>query len=404
MVRRLLSIALLALSAAPVGAQTLFNTRGLGAPVDPLDPRSRALGSIGTGLPGLNTSLVNPADLAGIVRRGVSATIQPYYAAEQLGSAEDNLSATRFPVVALMYPFRTKLVFGLGYGGLYDQTWAVATEGQEVVGSTTTTTSDRIISRGGLAQVRLSGSYAFSSIFALGAVAGVYTGGVQRELTRTFPDSLSFRPFSVTTTWDYRGVFGGVGARVDPGSNTRLSAVATVSSDLTANPRNVAIENTTYPMPLRVAFGASQVISSRFLATASAQWSGWSTTANYGTIGTLQSAPIVARKTWDVGAGLEFEELRTATRVFPLRVGFRYSQLPFRPAPVGGVEADPTNEIAGALGLGLRLAADDFGPLAVADLSVERGRRTGWGLASSSDSKLTENFWRISASISLFGR
>ena len=404
MVRRLLSIALLALSAAPVSAQTLFSTRGLGAPVDALDPRSRALGSIGTGLPGLNMSLVNPADLAGIVRRGVSATVQPYYASEELGADEGNLSGTRFPVVALIYPFRTKFVFGLGYGGLYDQTWSVSTEGQEVIGNTTAPTSDRIISRGGLAQIRLSGSYAFSSIFALGAVAGVYTGGVQRELTRAFPDSLNFRPFSVTTTWDYRGVFGGIGARVDPGSNTRLSAVATVSSDVTANPRNVAIENTTYPMPLRVAFGASQIIASRLLATASAQWSGWSTTANYATIGTLQSAPIVARKTWDVGAGLEFEELRTATRVFPLRVGFRYSQLPFRPAPVGGIEADPTNEIAGALGLGLRLAADDFGPLAVADLSVERGRRTGWGTASDIGSKLTENFWRISASISLFGR
>jgi hypothetical protein len=223
MVRRLLSIALLALSAAPVSAQTLFNTRGLGAPVDPLDPRSRALGSVGTGLPGLNTSHVKTPDHAGIVRRGVSATVQPYYASEKLGAEEGNLSGTRFPVVALMYPFRTKFVFGLGYGGLYDQTWAVSTEGQEVIGNTTTGTSDRIISRGGLAQVRLSGSYAFSSIFALGAVAGVYTGGVQRELTRTFPDSLSFRPFSVTTTWDYRGVFGGVGARVDPGSNTRLS-------------------------------------------------------------------------------------------------------------------------------------------------------------------------------------
>jgi tRNA-2-methylthio-N6-dimethylallyladenosine synthase len=149
---------------------------------------------------------------------------------------------------------------------------------------------------------------------------------------------------------------------------------------VTANPRNVAIENTTYPMPLRVAFGASQVISSRLLATASAQWSGWSTTANYGTIGTLQSAPIVARKTWDVGAGLEFEELRTATRVFPLRVGFRYSQLPFRPAPVGGVSRPQRDRRH----FGLTRSPPTISVLVVADLAG--GAAAGLGAASSSDS------------------
>ena len=404
MVRRLLGIALLALSATPLSAQTLFSTRGLGAPVEALDPRARGLGSLGTGLPGLNVSLVNPADIAGTVRRGVSATLQPYYSTEQLGSAEDNLSGTRFPVIALLYPFRTKLVLGLGYGGIFDQTWSVLTEGQEVIGNTTAGTTDRVVSRGGLSQVRLSASYAYRPSIAFGIDAGVYTGGVQRELTRVFPDSLSFRPFSVRNDWEYRGAFGGIGVRIDPSASTRLSAAATFSGDLRAKPRTDVLEEAIYSMPLRFTMGASQVVASRLLATVSAQWSGWSTTENYAVPGTQESAPISARKTWDVGGGLEFEELRTATRVFPLRIGVRYSQLPFRPATVGGVEADPTNELVGALGLGLRLAADDFGPLAVADVSVERGRRTGWGISSNSDSRLTENFWRISASVSLFGR
>jgi hypothetical protein len=404
MVRRLLGLGLLALSAAPLNAQTLFSTRGLGAPVEALDPRSRGLGSIGTGLPGLNTSLVNPADLAGTVRRGVSATLQPYYASEELGGDEDNLSGTRFPVITLLYPFRQKLVFGLGWGGLFDQTWAVVSEGQEVIGGTTAATSDRIVSRGGLSQVRLSASYELRASFAIGIDAGVYTGGVQRELTRAFPDSLNFRPFSVRNDWEYRGAFGGVGVRFDPSANTRLAASATFSGDLRAKPRTNLIEEEIFAMPLRFAFGASQVVASRLLATASAQYTGWSTSENFAVPGTQASAPIVARATWDVGGGLEFEELRTATRVFPLRVGFRYSQLPFRPLTAGGIEADPANEMVGSLGLGLRLAADDFGPLAVADVAVERGRRSGWGVNASSDTKLTENFWRISASISLFGR
>ena len=404
MLRRLLGLAFLALSAAPLSAQTLFNTRGLGAPVEALDPRARGLGSLGTGLPGLNMSLVNPADLAGTVRRGVSATMQPYYANDQLGGDEDNLSATRFPVINLVYPFRSKLVLGLGYGGIFDQTWSVVTEGSEVVGGTTAPTTDRIVSRGGLSQVRLSGSYAFRPSVSIGIDAGVYTGGVQRELTRVFPDSLSFRPFSVENDWEYRGAFGGIGVRFDPSGGTRLAAAATFSGDLRAKPRAGDLEEALFSMPLRFTLGASQIVASRLLATVSAQYTGWSTTQNFAVPGTQQSAPITARKTWDIGGGLEFEEIRTSTRVFPLRIGVRYSQLPFRPAAINGLEADPTNELVGALGLGLRLAADDFGPLAVADVSVERGRRTGWGAGTSSDSKLTENFWRISASVSLFGR
>jgi hypothetical protein len=402
MLRRLLFLAFVAVSAAPLSAQSLFSTQGLGAPVDPLDPRARALGSIGTGLPGFNASMVNPADLAGIVRRGVSATLQPYYGHEELGSETDNLAGTRFPVIQLIYPFRSHLVVGLGYGGFLDQTWSVFANGTEAVGGRIVDTRDEISSAGALAQVRLSGSYQFSPKFAVGAHLGLYTGGVERELTRTFPDSLEFRSFSERTNWDYRGTFGGIGVRIDPGGATRLAAVATVSAKLKANARAGADLDSEYDMPVRFAFAASQVLGPRLMATASAQWTGWSTTTNYAAPGTLDASPVSAQKTWEFGGGLEWEQLRTSTRVFPLRVGVRYSQLPFKPSGLASSEPVAAKEIVGALGLGLRLASDDFGPLAVADVSVERGQRKGWDGAISGG--LTESFWRISASINLFGR
>ena len=129
----LLVTALLVISAAPLHAQSLFSTQGLGAPVDPLDPRARALGNVGTGLPGLNSSLVNPADLAGIVRRGVSATIQPYYGSDRLANQTDDLAGTRFPVIQLVNPLRAHVVIGLGYGGFLDQTWSVFANGSDAV-------------------------------------------------------------------------------------------------------------------------------------------------------------------------------------------------------------------------------------------------------------------------------
>jgi hypothetical protein len=353
-------------------------------------------------LPGLNASLVNPADLAGIVRRGVSATIQPYYGSDRLGDAQDNLAATRFPEIQLIYPFRTNMVLSLGWGGFLDQTWSVFANGVETVGGLPVDTRDEIRSTGGLSQLRLSYAYQVSKKFSVGAFAGLFTGGVQRLLTRTFSDTLNFATFTETNNWDYRATLGGVGFHWDPGADTRIAGVVSGSTQLQANGRTIDALNARYDMPVRVAFAASQVIGPRLLAVGSAQWTNWNTTTNFAAPGTLQAAPISARKTWELGGGLEWERLRSPTRVFPLRFGFRYAQLPFTPASITGVTGTAPKEISGAVGLGLRLASDEFGPLAVADISVERGQRSGWDGAFTGG--LTENFWRISASINLFGR
>ena len=142
---------------------------------------------------------MNPADLAGIVRRGVSATIQPYYGSERLANQTDDLAGTRFPVIQLVYPLRAHVVIGLGYGGFLDQTWSVFANGSDAVGGIPVATRDEIRSTGGLAR-SLSGSYQFSPAFSIGAFAGLYTGGVERNLTRTFPDSLSFAVFEERNT------------------------------------------------------------------------------------------------------------------------------------------------------------------------------------------------------------
>ncbi|MGH7461193.1 MAG: hypothetical protein ACREMA_09220, partial [Longimicrobiales bacterium] len=189
MTRRVLLVLTLVLSAAPAAGQSLFGMRGLGVPVDPIDPRARALGSIGTGLLGLNTSMVNPADLAGIRRRGVTATLQPFFGSDELDGRNDDVEATRFPLIQLIYPVRSRLVFGLGYGGFLEHTWSVLADRMIVVGPDTVPTQELVRSDGVLAQVRLSAGYDLTPSFALGAAVGVYTGNLERELTRTFPDS-----------------------------------------------------------------------------------------------------------------------------------------------------------------------------------------------------------------------
>jgi hypothetical protein len=393
MIRRALIVLALAASAAPVSAQSLFGTRGLGVPLPPIDARARALGSVGTGLLGLNTSLVNPADLAGIRRRGVVATVQPFFGSAEVDGDVDDVEGTRFPLIQIIYPVRTRIAVGLGFGGFLDQSWAAVREHQGDVGRI----QDRITSTGAVSQVRLSGAFDVTPSFGVGAALGLYTGNLQRDLLRTFPDS-AFDPDQVFQEWEYRAFQGTIGVRVDPSNSTRFAVALTMGSDLEAEPDTGAVIGRSYSMPLRLAAGASLLVAPRLLATAGGQFAGWSKSTNFATPDEPDSVLVSGRPVFEVGGGLEWEQLRSGTRIFPLRVGYRYSQLPF--ALEG---ADPANEWAVTLGLGLRLAGDNFGPLAVGDIAVERGRRAGWE-SSSLSGGLTETFWRFSASLALFGR
>ena len=395
---RLLALLLLLMAAAPVRAQSLFGTRGLGVPVDAIDPRARTLGNGGLGLIGLNTSIINPAELAGIRRRGVSAALQPFYGSEELGGRSDTVEGTRFPMLHILYPPRTRLVVGLGWGGLFDQSWAAITNSTQLLAGDTLDVQDNLTVTGALSQFRLSAGYELNSRLALGLAAGVYTGGVERAITRTFPDSVNrFRPFATIESWDYSAPFVVVGVRFDPSTAARISAALTWNGELEANARAEQGIDYGYDLPLRVAVGASSLLNSRLLATASAQWSGWSESANYAAAGSPAGNVVRGRSTIEAGGGLEWEQLRAGSRIFPLRVGLRYAQLPFH------LESDePAKEVVGSAGLGFRLAGDDFGPLAVADFGLERGRRTGWEGAVPDG--LREDFWRLNFSITLFGR
>lgn len=397
MKRSLLAIALVLAATSSASAQSLFSTRGLGTPVDPVDARSRALGNSGIGLLGLNGSLVNPAELAGIPRRGVSATLQPFWGNDQLDGLDAKVSGTRFPVIQIIYPMSQRLVLGLGYGAFLDQSWAVTSTGRELVGNDSVDVSDLLRNTGGIGQLRLSAGYQLNSVVAVGLATGLYTGSIDRSLTRTFPDStLLLDPFSTRSRWDYNAPFVTVGARIDPSQRVRFGAAVTWSGNLDASGREGETVDASYELPLRASAGVSAVVAPRLMVAASGNWSGWSGDPNFSAPGTHTGT--IAGSSWDLGVGVESQSLRTASRIFPLRLGFRYGQLPFHE-----FDEEQPKEWVVAGGIGFHLAGDDFGPLAVADFGVERGSRSGLG-GSALNAGLDETFWRLSATISLFGR
>lgn len=380
----------------PVGAhaQSLFGTKGLGAPLPGLDARSRALGVSGVGLIGLNTSMMNPADQAGIFRRGVSASFQPWSGTASLNNEEDAIGGTRFPVMQVFYPVR-RFTVTLGYAGMLDQSWAIRSENEIDLGDEVVPVTDVVRSTGGIGEVKLGAGYFVNDRLSLGASVGLHTGNVIRSTTREYADSSLLLPFTTSQSWEYSGPTASIGMRWDPVRRVRVGASVSWSGALEAKPDSITSGTFSYDMPLRLNAGISAQLAPALLLAASGSVANWSN-EDYAAPGA--TTQTVAQRATQFGAGLEWSGLRTATRIFPLRAGVHSSQLPFH-----GDSESAAREFTVSGGLGLQLAGDDFGPLAMADIGVERGSRDGWE-GTANPNGLSETFWRMTVSVSLFGR
>jgi len=396
MIRHPLLLAIVMIvSTAPVAAQSLLGTRGLGVPVAPVDARGRALGGIGVGLLGTSASFLNPADAAGAPRKGVLAAVQPITGSVEVNGASDGFGGARFPVMNVLYPIGTRLVATAGYGGFLDQSWAIRKENRIVVGSDTLTTSDLLDSRGGIARLQLGLAYTVTPELAVGLGGGVYTGGLERRVARGFPGAEPpLQAYDERFRWDYLAPHATLGVRWDPDPALRLSAAVTLSGVLAADSAGGPARSATFDLPHRAVVGASAMLGPDLMATLGAE-------RTFGVAATesdpsQEVATVAERETWRLGGGLEFTGVRRGARTYPLRLGGSWLQLPFH-----RVDEEPATEWAVGGGAGFRFG-DVSAPLALADLTVERGRRSG--LATANTSGLSESFWRFTFAVAVFGQ
>ncbi len=392
---------LLALTVLPVrvSAQTLFSTRGLGVPISPSDARAAALGGIGAGLPGFNLSLENPAEAAGLLRRGATATLQPSWNRIELDGQSDRIGGSRFPLIRVFYPVNPRVVASLGYGAYLDQTWSVRFTEQEVLGTDTLETTDVLQSTGGVAQLRFGFSYLLNERIALGLSAGMLTGNLNRSVTRAFEDSATFDPFESNLRWSYRAPLVALGARWDPRAGTRVSASMSMAGKLKAFAEDSAAQDRTYGTSTKLTVGASTVVAPMLLATAGIAAQKYPEITSAPVVGpTGNSAGASTQSTMQYGAGLEYSGLRSGSTVYPFRLGARYQTLPY----AGALESAPT-EFSVAVGAGFELSTAVGLPQALFNVSLERASRTGFETTSRPDG-LSEKFWRMNMTVSLFGR
>lgn len=389
-------------AAAPLHAQSLFSSRGLGTPVAPVDARARALGGIRTGLLGFDLSMGNPADAAGVVLKGALATMQPASQTIDFQGQKATTNSTRFPLVQAIYPFsggRTVATFG--YGAFLDQSWGLQQPGTEVFAGDTVRVEDLIRSTGGVSEVRLGVAYSITPRLSVGGAAGLYIGDLARDVRRSFPDSASqnFQGFSSRTQWGYKAPLVSAGFRWDPVPIVRLAGAATWSGKLKAKADSAGAGlDRTYTLPLQLTGGISALLAPQLTAAFGATYAGWSkTSADFLGTGLVDVTPgttvaaTTSRNTLELGGGLEYTGLGSGSRAFPIRFGYHRAQLPFAAAgePAG-------SEWSASAGIGYRFAVQNASPIAVADAAIERGKRTG--------GDLNESFWRFTVSLALFGR
>jgi hypothetical protein len=337
--------------------------------------------------------------MAGMLRRGASATLQPTWNHVDLNGETDRLGGSRFPLVRVVYPLNGRLVASLAYGGYLDQTWGVRFTGEEVLGTDTVGTSDAVRSSGGIAQLRFGFSYRLTDRLALGVAGGMLSGGLDRSVNRTFEDTATFQSFESRLSWSYRAPQATVGARWDPAAGTRIGASLTVAGTLKAKAEDAAAEDREYGSSMKMTIGASTMLSPVLMATLGAARQKYPDLTSEPVTGPGgNSAGASTRQTWHYGGGLEYTGLHSATRVYPFRVGARYLQLPY----AGAAETAPT-EWSVALGSGFDFATDQGLPRALFDFSLERAQRSGLVSTELSEG-LKESYWRMNISVSLFGQ
>lgn len=363
------TLALLALAAArPLAAQSLIGSQGLGIPLEALDGRSRALGSVGVGLFGGAVLPTDPARASRITVPGISVTIQPSRGAATIGDQSIPIEGTRFPLLALSYPVRNWGVATLSYGGLLEQNWKAERTLRVAREQDSIDVADTYESDGSVGAARIGFARALSGGFAVAATVGFHTGTQVRSFSRAIgvvedEDQETGDRFRERGRWEMTGTTFGLGAMWDFRDFLRVSGSLTWSGDLRATPvGQTAGGEARFELPTEFRIGASAMLTPVVAATLGFGRSNW-TPAESGAGAAARGAVTT------FGGGFEWSGMGLFGRSFPLRVGYRRAGLPF------SIDASTPTESGFAAGFGWNLLETETLVIAAFDFSYERGTR-----------------------------
>ena len=365
--------------------QTPTTDLGLGYPVVPLDARAAALGGTGMGLFAGSFASRNPADLTMFSTPAIGATLAPESVDLKTVDGDAAIGRSRLAVIQAVFPYQ-QWRFGFNINSELDQDWDVILTDTLETGFGDYPYVESRQHDGGVSSVGLSAAYRLGPL-GLGVEGSVLTGNLRQIFRRSFDPAID-DPTNVIggaagdARWAYSGwrFRGGVTGQL--GRRAVISAAVTAYTQLEAEKDTfgIAIGTQSFEMPLEVAVGGSVLLTQRLLLAVAGGWKGWSATEFQ--VSDNESADVI----W-LGGGLEYVGVSVKNMPIPLRIGYRYTDLPFH-----GGDFEQLAEQAVTFGLGARLA----GGRAVLDLGFEIGSR---GNVPATGTE--ESFQRLSMSLGI---
>jgi hypothetical protein len=362
-----LAAALVACWARFAPADSVFGIRGLGLLGRPLSARAAATGGA-FGLFDAATPL-NPATLGLFRIPSGWAVGVPTQRRLDDGAASTSLGSTRFPLFGFASPVGPRLVLAITAGEYLDRTWAVQTSSDTVLRDTAVTFEDEARSVGGVSDLRLGVAYRVSDRLLVGIGLHALAGSTSLSVTRTFWNprdsagnhtaNAAFTTFTDLAVTDFTGTGLSVGAQMRVSSRFVVSGMARVNSRLKA--ASTAGVTVRVAMPYEIAGGVAFSPAAGISLSASAGLQTWSRAAD----GLEAARQPRSRDVRNVSVGGEVDRLRLGGRPVPVRLGYRWRQLPF---PLDGAAL---SEHALGGGFGLSFA----GGRATVDLGFEVGDR-----------------------------
>ncbi len=345
-------------AAGPLAAQgSTFGIRGLGMPGRPVSGHNAALGGALSAIDPTGTA--NPAALgrfSGIAGWGVGA---PAYRSFEGTGAAQSFRSTRFPLFGFASLIRGRLAVGLTAGDFLDRNWSVTEADTLVIRNDTVAFEDGAQSLGGVSDLRLAAAWRVNPRVSVGLAIHALSGSTRLIVQRNFASD-QYTDFVDVSTTSFSGVGVSAGILVSPAQRLDIGASLKVAGNLNAS--NTSGIDAEVAMPMEATLGGAFEVVPGVALAGTAQYAGWSRAS--GDLVAAGQSP--ARDVWAVGAGLDVDRANLLLARLPLRLGYRWRQLPLQ---IGG---GWLSERAVSGGIGLRFA----GGRTTADLAVESGTRS----------------------------
>lgn len=357
--------AALLLANSLAGQSSEFGIRGLGIPGRELSTRGLSLGGSGGLFDG--ESSLNPAALATLTTATALFTSEGGWRNSTNPAGSMSTRDTRFPQILLGGPIpHQRISLGFSYSMYTDRDFTVVSDGTASPRGVPIAVHDTLTSLGGIDDLRFGAGWAVNRHLAVGAALHLLAGSNRLASRRFWEDTTYQSPqdvaeLSYTATGFSVGMIWQPVPSISIAGAFRHDGTLTIQRDSTGNGQVLFPTSTVgrVPMPNTLS-GALRIAPTRRISlTGSFTTRDWSVADSSLE---AQGSPG-ARNTYEVNGGLEFfRDLRRPLK-YPLRLGARYTTLPFLLVP-----GTQPSEYGFSIGTGRRFAQERGG----FDVAVER--------------------------------